>query len=145
MKPANLQTLKPVFTRADDMELKATLKKIQFRLFKIPDYDRAKNYIAEALAYIRGGNAPDTTSQTGAMTALHFASYVGDTESVLELTNDLNANVNARNNDGNTPLDMANIANQSAAANILIRHGGKIGEESEKTHKPKAEPLTILR
>jgi ankyrin repeat protein len=39
--------------------------------------------------------------------------------------------VNAKDNDGNTPLDWAIVMDETKIADLLRKHGGKTGEELE--------------
>ncbi|MDP6417398.1 MAG: ankyrin repeat domain-containing protein, partial [Gammaproteobacteria bacterium] len=48
---------------------------------------------------------------------------------VVELLIAKGADVNARNNDGETPLDWAIEENHTETADLLRKHGGKTGEE----------------
>ena len=55
-------------------------------------------------------------------TPLHDAASMGHKE-IVELLLAKGANVNAKNNYGNTPLDLAS----GETANFLRKHGGKTG------------------
>ncbi|MDC0319358.1 ankyrin repeat domain-containing protein, partial [Verrucomicrobia bacterium] len=48
---------------------------------------------------------------------------------IAELLIAKNANVNAKNNGGETPLDWAIQRKRTEIANLLRKHGGKTGEE----------------
>jgi ankyrin repeat protein len=61
-------------------------------------------------------------------TPLHYASANGH-KGIVELLIAKGANVNANDEDGETPLDWAILLNQSETANFLRKHGGKTGEE----------------
>jgi len=59
---------------------------------------------------------------------LYYAAYHGHKE-IAELLIAKNANVNAKNNGGETPLDGAIINNDPETADLLRKSGGKTGEE----------------
>ena len=59
------------------------------------------------------------------MTPLHSAVREGHKE-VIELLIAKGADVNAKDDDGTTPLDMAD---DKETADLLRKHGGKTGEE----------------
>ena len=61
-------------------------------------------------------------------TPLHEAAKAGRTE-VAELLIAEGANVNAKNKNGDTPLDWAIINDETETADLLRKHGGKTGEE----------------
>jgi len=61
-------------------------------------------------------------------TPLHDAAYRGHKE-IVELLIDAGADVNAKNNSGETPLDMGIQLKQTEIADLLRKHGGKTGEE----------------
>ena len=59
---------------------------------------------------------------------IHDAAKTGDLAGVqAEL--DKGADVNAKNEDGETPLDFTKQTKQKAIADLLRKHGGKTGEE----------------
>ena len=58
------------------------------------------------------------------MAPLHHAALRVHKE-IVELLIDKGANVNARNEDGETPLDWAD----DETADLIRKHGGKTGEE----------------
>jgi hypothetical protein len=60
--------------------------------------------------------------------SLYTAAAGGDTEAVKEILA-AGTDVNAKDNDGGTPLDMANGRHKKEAAKLLRKHGGKTGEE----------------
>ena len=61
-------------------------------------------------------------------TPLHLAAYGGRKE-IVELLIDKGADVNAKSDDGRTPLDRAIAFEQTETADLLRKHGGKTGEE----------------
>ena len=61
-------------------------------------------------------------------TPLHYASARGDKE-IIEILIGKGAVVNAVDKYGTTPLDVANMNERTEAANLLRKHGAKIGEE----------------
>ena len=61
--------------------------------------------------------------------SIHDAAAKGNIEAVKKHLSD-DANVNARNDRGRTPLDLAlNLKYGDAIADLLRKHGGKTGEE----------------
>ena len=56
------------------------------------------------------------------------ATAVGDTNTI-ELLIAVGQNVNAKNKDGETPLDIAVYKGLTKTTNILRKHGGKTGAE----------------
>ena len=61
-------------------------------------------------------------------TPLYYATGRGHKE-IAELLIANDADVNAKTNDGYTPLDEAIISNETEIAALLRKHGGKTGEE----------------
>ena len=61
-------------------------------------------------------------------TPLHNATVLGHKE-IGELLIAAGADVNAKVNDGRTPLDWAIKYKQTEIADLLRKHGGKTGEE----------------
>ena len=59
---------------------------------------------------------------------LHHATAVGHKE-IAELLITKGADVNAKEEDGGTPLDMAIQFKELETADLLRKHGGKTGEE----------------
>ena len=59
------------------------------------------------------------------VTPLH---YVGSKE-VAKMLIDAGSNVNAKDNEGKTPLYFAELTRHKAIADLLRKHGGKTGEE----------------
>jgi len=69
------------------------------------------------------------TKDDDGWTPLHEAAGKGHNKEVAELLIDNGADVNARDEDGDTPLDWADRRNQTATTALLRKHGGKTGEE----------------
>jgi len=65
---------------------------------------------------------------------LHYAAAWGHKEAA-ELLIAKGANVNAKNDDGETPLDWAIIRKHTEIADLLRKHGGKTGAELEAEGK----------
>ena len=61
-------------------------------------------------------------------TLLYFASLYENPE-ILTLLIKAGADVNAKNNNGETPLDLAGAENKSKNAEVLRAAGGKRGED----------------
>ena len=61
-------------------------------------------------------------------TPLHGASLFGF-GLIVELLIDKGADVNAKNDDGDTPLDLTLQGRYQGVADLLRKHGGKMGEE----------------
>ena len=59
---------------------------------------------------------------------MHYAAWRGDKE-IVELLITKRADVNAKMDDGETPLDVAEEAEHTELADLLRKHGGKTGEE----------------
>jgi ankyrin repeat protein len=59
---------------------------------------------------------------------LQFAAGRGHKE-IAELLIAEGADVNAKDDDGDTPLDQAILDKQTETADLLRKHGGKTGEE----------------
>jgi ankyrin repeat protein len=59
---------------------------------------------------------------------LHIATHLGHKE-IAELLIAKGADVNAKIEDGKTPLDLAISFRQTETADLLRKHGGKTGEE----------------
>ena len=60
--------------------------------------------------------------------SIHQAAFQGNIEAVKQHL-DAGADVNAKVNDGRTPLDFATDEKQTEIAGLLRKHGGKTGEE----------------
>ncbi|MDP6527170.1 MAG: ankyrin repeat domain-containing protein [Kiritimatiellia bacterium] len=56
-------------------------------------------------------------------------------KAALQLLIDKGANVNAKDDKGRTPLDLAMINNKTETADLLRKHGGKTGEELKAEQK----------
>ena len=67
-------------------------------------------------------------------TPLHSAARDGHKE-IAELFITEGADVNAKDQDANTPLDRAILKRHSETANLLRKHGGKTGEELKAEEK----------
>jgi ankyrin repeat protein len=61
-------------------------------------------------------------------TTLHFAVLNGR-KVIVELLIAKGADVNAKDEDGETPLDATYVFNKTETADLLRKHGGKTGEE----------------
>jgi ankyrin repeat protein len=59
---------------------------------------------------------------------LHYAAFNGHKE-IAELLIAKGADLNAKNNYGNTPLDLAINLDRTGTTDLLRKHGGKTGEE----------------
>ena len=59
---------------------------------------------------------------------MHYAAWRGDKE-IVELLITKRADVNAKMDDGETPLDVAEEAEHTELADLLRKHGAKTGEE----------------
>jgi len=77
-----------------------------------------------SLFLIKSHNAKDVDG----INPLHYATWTDHKETV-ELLITKGADVNAKNNHGETPLDVAILLNQPETADLLRKHGGKTGEE----------------
>ncbi len=62
------------------------------------------------------------------MTPLHGVAFTGQNE-IAELLITKGADVNAKDDDGETPVDWAIKFNHPKTADLLRKHGGKTGEE----------------
>ncbi len=63
--------------------------------------------------------------------SIHQAAFQGNIEAVKQHL-DAGADVNAKVNDGRTPLDLAIRRIQAETADLLRKHGGKTGKELKK-------------
>jgi ankyrin repeat protein len=59
---------------------------------------------------------------------LHLAARY-DFKEISELLIDKGADVNAKDDGGDTPLDVAMLGNDKETADLLRKHGGKTGAE----------------
>ena len=64
----------------------------------------------------------------GGWTPLQVAAYQGHKE-IAKLFIANGADVNAKDDDGDTPLDEAILRNRTEIADLLRKHSGKTGEE----------------
>ena len=64
----------------------------------------------------------------GADVNANYAAVIGH-KAIAKLLIAAGADVNAKNDKGNTPLDLAILDKQPEAADLLRKHGGKTGEE----------------
>ena len=64
----------------------------------------------------------------GGWTPLHEVAFYGHKETA-ELLIAKGADVNAKDDDGETPLDIATDEKQTEIADLLRKHSGKTGEE----------------
>ena len=60
--------------------------------------------------------------------SIHDAATLGNIEAIKQHLS-ADADVNAKDVDGETPLDATSIFNKTEIANLLRKHGGKTGEE----------------
>ena len=59
---------------------------------------------------------------------MHYAAWRGDKE-IVELLITKRADVNAKMDDGETPLDATSVFNKTETADLLRKHGGKTKKE----------------
>jgi ankyrin repeat protein len=95
-----------------------------------PEADRALLKAAydgniEAVKQHLAAGADLDAKMQGGYTPLHLAA----TKEVAELLIDNGANVNAKNGNSQTPLDMAVRWGKTETADLLRKHGGKTGAE----------------
>jgi cytohesin len=72
----------------------------------------------------------DVNAKRFGITPLHQAAYWGN-KKIAELLIDKDADVNATNNDFETPLDWAVMGGEKSIANLIRKHGGKTRKELE--------------
>lgn len=82
------------------------------------------------LGYIKAGADPSIPEFEGVM-PLHRAAAEGHIDVVTALVEEGHVDVNALDNDGETPLDYADGLGREAVANYLIEHGGEVGNRAE--------------
>ena len=87
-------------------------------------YQKGHTEIVELLI----ANGADGNAKGDGQTPLHGAAYWGSKE-IVQLLIAKGADVNAKMEDGDTPLDLAIMENQTEIADLLRKHGGKTGEE----------------
>ena len=72
----------------------------------------------------------DVNAKRYGITPLHQAAYWGN-KKIAELLIDKDADVNATNDDFETPLDWAVMGGEKSIANLIRKHGGKTRKELE--------------
>ena len=72
----------------------------------------------------------DVNAKRWGITSLHQAAYWGN-KKIAELLIDKDADVNATNNDNETPLDWAVMGGEKSIAKLIRKHGGKTRRELE--------------
>ena len=72
----------------------------------------------------------DVNAKRYGITPLHQAAYWGN-KKIAELLIDKDADVNATNDDNETPLDWAVMGGEKSIANLIRKHGGKTRKELE--------------
>jgi ankyrin repeat protein len=77
--------------------------------------------------YLAAGNDVNKKNVVS-QTPLHYASASGDKE-IIELLIGKDADLNATDKFGKTPLDLANMNGRTETADLLRKHGGKMGEK----------------
>jgi ankyrin repeat protein len=85
------------------------------------DVEAVKQFI------VAGEDVNEKDAEFG-VTPLHYAAYYGERE-VTELLIAKGADLNAKDEDAETPLDNAIMRKHPEAADLLRKHGGKTGEE----------------
>ena len=78
--------------------------------------------------HLAAGTDVNARHKSGGLTPLHFAAYYGH-EEIVELLITKGANVNAKANDGRTPIDWAITQDNTETADLLRKHGAKSGAE----------------
>ena len=71
---------------------------------------------------------------SGGLTPLHYAAGKGRNQ-VAELLIAKSADVNAKDEEGKTPLDLAITSSAFLIADLLLKHGGKTKKELEAEGK----------
>ena len=95
---------------------------------KVPDMDIHEATADENIEVVKQHLAARTDVNAKdrlGFTPLHRTSI----KEIAELLIDKGANVNAMNNDGETPLDLAIKFKNTETTDLLRKHGGKTGEE----------------
>ena len=85
------------------------------------DVEAVKQFI------VAGEDVNEKDAEFG-VTPLHYAAYYGERE-VTELLIAKGADLNAKDEDAETPLDNAIMRKHPEAADLLRKHGGKTGAE----------------
>jgi len=80
------------------------------------------------LRHLVAGTEVDTRDERYGASSLHWAAWCGHPD-IVELILAAEANVNAINFDGETPLDCATNFSQNEIAAILRKNGGKTADE----------------
>ena len=80
------------------------------------------------LQHLVAGTEVDARDERYGASSLHWAAWCGHLD-IVELILAAEANVNAINFDGDTPLDCATNFSQNEIAALLRKHGGKTAAE----------------
>ena len=80
------------------------------------------------LRHLVAGTEVDTRDERYGASSLHWAAWCGHSD-IVELILAAEANVNAINFDGETPLDCATHFSQNEIAALLRKHGGRTAAE----------------
>ena len=99
---------------------------IRTHIISIHDAARSGNIVA-VKDHLYVGTDLNTPDGRG-LTPLHVAAWRGQRK-IAELLIAKSANVNAKDVDGETPLDRAIKYKKNEIADLLLQHGGKTGEE----------------
>ena len=89
--------------------------------FKAGNIEAVKQHLA-------AGTDVNAKGPNAGLTPLHRAAYYGLKE-IVELLLDKGADVNAKDDGGDTPLDVAMLGNDKETADLIRKHGGKTGEK----------------
>ena len=89
--------------------------------FKAGNIEAVKQHLA-------AGTDVNAKGPNAGLTPLHRAAYYGLKE-IAELLLDKGADVNAKDDGGDTPLDVAMLGNDKETADLIRKHGGKTGEK----------------
>jgi ankyrin repeat protein len=99
------------------------------RVLDVPILAAAYNGNIEAVKqHLAAGTDVDVKGGFADGTSLHYAAANGHKE-IAELLITKGADVNAKDEDGGTPLDVAISFRQTETADLIRKHGGKTGEE----------------